>query len=371
MNVVTLVGLVALIVFLLFVIDVALMRRIVLEGRHKIIGFRYDEIRAELVFERTPAVEMPGRYGIWVAGGGHLTVGKVLSVDPSNGTVTRAVDAATDVTASGSLSGRWTSHAFADPQATGYDYTEVSIESVGVLRPAWVFPGGSSDHWVIHLHGVKSSRASALRGIPVVQRLGYTSLVPSFYADSESEGREGATLGLREAVDVEAAIRFAIENGAQTVTLFGWSMGGTIALILADEFEFRDRIANLVLIGPALNWRAAIERGMHAARLPSFLISLVCWSLETRILSRLAHMARPVRFDRLIWSNRTVRVPTLLVHSRGDMDSSWRDSELLAAGNVSIVELAEFPSVPHLLEWNTQTQLFEETVEAFLTHSLI
>ncbi|PPF30876.1 hypothetical protein C5C18_00805 [Rathayibacter tritici] len=351
---------------LLLAVDIALMRRIVLEGRRTTIDFTYDPDRSELVLHRTPLVERPGRYGIWVRGGGHFSVGEIVFTDPSNATVTRKVLLATDAPAGGRLSGRWTGHAFANAWTTGYEFTEVLIETEGAPRPAWVFPGESDNRWVIHIHGIKSSRASALRGVRVAQRLGYTSLVPSFYGDGESGGREGSTLGLREAADVARAVRFAVESGAQSVTLFGWSMGGTIALMLADEPEFRGRITNLVLVGPALNWRAALERGMTAARVPGFLIGLVCWSLESRLLSRFAHMERPVSFEQLDRTHRSLRVPTLVLHSRGDADSSWRESEELAVRNRSLVELVEFPPAPHLLEWNTQPEFFEEQVEKFL-----
>ncbi len=158
----------------------------------------------------------------------------------------------------GATEGRWTGHTFANAASTGLSYQDVDVPVEDGTRPAWVFRACEGRRWALHLHGIKSSRASALRSVPIAAELGMTSLVPAFYGDVDADAAPGAgdvaqgsTLGVREARDVEAAIAFAVESGAEEIVVFGWSMGATIALLLAESSRFHDRITQLVLIGPA------------------------------------------------------------------------------------------------------------------------
>ena len=66
-----------------------------------------------------------------------------------------------------------------------------------------------------------------------------------------NDGRYG--LGVTEWADIEAAIDYALAHGAKDVVLFGYSMGGAIALQAADRSRLRKRILALVLDAPMIN----------------------------------------------------------------------------------------------------------------------
>jgi pimeloyl-ACP methyl ester carboxylesterase len=167
---------------------------------------------------------------------------------------------------------------------------------------------------------------------------------------------------------VDAAIAFAVESGAEEIVVIGWSMGATIALLLAESSRFRDRITRLVLIGPALSWRASIARGIAAARLPAWVGPPLFRSLEAQGLSKLAKMAEPTSFKALDWlrANRPITTPTLVLHSAGDADNELGESRELALSNPATVTVFEFPPVPHLMEWNAHRVLFESVVRDWL-----
>nr|WP_228512783.1 alpha/beta fold hydrolase [Clavibacter sp. VKM Ac-2872] len=347
--------------------DVALMRRLVLRGRTKVIPVTVDIARHSIRVPATDATRMPGEYGVWVNGSrGHLRVGDVL-VDRSDVVERRILESYGDLC--DITEGRWTGHTFAHAASTGLSFREVDVAVEDGKRPAWVLPAGDGRRWALHLHGIKSSRASALRSVPIAAELAMTSLVPAFYGDVDGDAAAGAaargsTLGIREARDVDAAIAFAVESGAEEIVLFGWSMGATIALLLAESSRFRDRITQLVLIGPAVSWRSSIARGIAAARLPAWVGPPLYRSLETRGLSKLARMEEPTSFERLDWlrADRPVPVPTLVLHSAGDTDNELGESHELARLNPSTVDVCEFPPVPHLMEWNAHRELFERVV---------
>lgn len=347
--------------------DVALMRRAVLRGRPKVLPVTIDMAQRTIRLPSTDGTRAPGEYGVWVNDGrGHLQVGAVIH-DDYDSVERRIEDARGDVAEA--TEGRWTGHAFAHASSLGFAYEDVDVPAGDGDRPAWLFPAGDGRRWALHLHGIKSSRASALRSVPIAVELGMTSLVPSFYGDVEGDAApgaepEGATLGLREARDVDRAIAFAIASGAEELVLFGWSMGGTIALLLAESSQYRDPITQLVLIGPAVQWKASIERGIAAARLPAWIGAPLFRSLESRWLSRLARMAEPTSFARLNWlrGDRSVDVSTLVLHSAGDRDNDLAESRQMERLNPSTVTVHEFPPVPHLMEWNVHRRLFESVV---------
>jgi hypothetical protein len=112
--------------------------------------------------------------------------------------------------------------------------------------PAWRFERAEAsvkpNAWAIHTLGMDGKRAGALRGVPVAVRSGFTSLVISFRNDGEAppsaDGRY--TLGQSEWRDI---------------VHFGWSLGGAIALPLADLSAHSDRIVGLILDAPVLDWQ--------------------------------------------------------------------------------------------------------------------
>ncbi|WP_434181490.1 alpha/beta hydrolase (plasmid) [Clavibacter michiganensis] len=341
----------------------------VLRGRTKVIPITVDVAQQSIRLPTTDATRMPGEYGVWVNGArGHLRVGEVLA-DAHDVVERRILESYGNL--ADATEGRWTGHTFARAASTGLSHHEVDVPVEDGTRPAWVFPAGDGRRWALHLHGIKSSRASALRSVPIAAELGMTSLVPAFYGDVDADAApgvgdvaQGSTLGVREARDVEAAIAFAVESGAEELVLFGWSMGATIALLLAESSRFRERITQLVLIGPAVSWRASIARGIAAARLPAWVGPPLFRSLEARGLSKLGRMAEPTSFERLDWlrADRPVHVPTLVLHSAGDKDNDLSESRELARLNPETVAVCEFPPVPHLMEWNAHRELFERVV---------
>lgn len=352
--------------------DVAMMRKVVLRGKPKLLPVTIDSAQGTILLPATDGTRMSGEYGLWVNDArGHLRVGAVLREGQDD--VERRIES-THGDVAGALEGRWTGHVFAHADSVGLAYENVDLAVEGGTRPAWLFPAGDGRRWALHLHGIKSSRASALRSVPVAAEMGLTSLVPSFYGDVDEDAAsggkaEGATLGLREARDVERAVAFAVENGAEEIVIFGWSMGATIALLLAESSPLRDRIARLVLVGPAVHWKASIESGVAAAGLPAWVGSPLFRSMESRPLSRLARMVEPTSFERLNWlrPGRPVDVHTLVLHSPGDRDNALSDSRDLERLNPSTVTVHEFPATLHLMEWNAHRQLFERVVRDWLS----
>lgn len=315
----------------------------------------------------------PGEYGLWHEGDGHTTVGPVLEVDEAAGVVRRAV-----VRTTGGVPSRirWSGHVHPDPAAMRVDWSEVSVPTPVGPAPAWVVrpdadaddagaaDGDAARTWAVHVHGIRTTRVTALRTVPAALALGWTSIVPSFRGDGEApwEGR-ASHLGTREWADVEAALDHAVADGAERLVLVGWSMGATIAHELLARSAHRDRIAGLVLVAPALDWEAAIRSQAARAGVPGPVVSAALGAMARPLVCRLVGLRSPVDVRALSWS-RTPRPlpPTLLVHSSGDATVPFAVSERFAAAHPDRVTLAVSEPAAHAWERNVDADWFDRTI---------
>jgi hypothetical protein len=203
-----------------------------------------------VTLQATPDTVMPGRYGLWLAGGtGHARLGEVLERDESAGTVTRAIEA---VDRGRILPGpaRWNQyHYIGNPLAAlGLAYRVVQVSSeVGDL-PCWLVPGEDGGRWAILIHG-----RGATRDDPDAPR--------------SPAGRYH--LGDREWLDVEAALEYAAGAGAGDVVLIGWSMGAAIALQTLTRSPRGAMVSGLVLDAPVLDWRHVLGHHARLKRVPA------------------------------------------------------------------------------------------------------
>lgn len=334
----------------------------------KVRDLRVSEDRTNVVLEADAKTLAPGTYGIVMAGT-HIVVGEILSHDAETAEVTREILRWTGALEAGATRGSWTGRAISSPEELHLDFEEVQL-APGAL-PAWVFHPAipSADVWAIHVHGLRSSRQSMLRSVESATRLGLTSIVPSYYGDAENHGQgQVSHYGRLEAEDVDKALAYAVERGAKAIYLFGWSMGATISLLLTESSVYRRAIAGLVLVSPGPNTEAVIVENARTAGLPRAIARVVPRILSTRGVSRLASLTRPVDFGTLDWSHRVgrLRIPALVIHSRGDTEVPFELSAQFATSNPKTVTLIEFPPVPHQCEWNSAPERFEEEIAAWI-----
>ncbi|MGO4595529.1 alpha/beta hydrolase family protein [Leifsonia sp. 2TAF2] len=317
-----------------------------------------------------------GQFGLWFGQHGHAThghavVGHVTAFDREAGTVTRELlEVSGDLSAA--QSGRWTGHLHAGPESLRRPYQQVEIEVPGGVAPAWVVEPRENRRpgvWAIHIHGQNAPRVTVLGAVHATDSLGMTSLVVAYRGDGEGPPvPAGASLlGLREWEDVDAAVAWALSRGAQRVVLVGWSLGGTIALQLAELGAHRASIDRLVLIAPVTDWRAAIRNIVAERGLPRALGSLAIRALADPGLSARAGLPEPLDFDRLDWSRPgRLTVPALVIHSDGDRSVPLSSSVLFAMANPRLVRLVELSRAEHCWEYNVDPAAFNRAVIDFL-----
>ncbi|AAT89138.1 hypothetical protein ATY41_05815 [Leifsonia xyli subsp. xyli] len=344
-------------------------RRVVMPRPAKLVDAKVNEAGTHITLPLTPTTQAPGQHGLW-HNTGHLRVGSVTRLDEIAGVVEREIVHTTGHGAEMMTRGRWSGHAFGRAEDVHVDVEEVEIPTEDGAAPAWLFPGPeNADTWAIHVHGIRTSRFSALRTVPVALQLGMRSLVPSYYGDSDNlgDGDRPCYLGQREWRDVEAALDYAVAHGARRIILFGWSMGGSIALLLSERSRHRALISGIVLASPATDMRATVTGAARDAGLPAPIARLVPVALATPPLSRWSKLSEPIDFDALDWSTPDrLQVPTLTIHSDGDTDIPIALTQRFIDANPDFATLEILEPVPHQLEWNASPERFDRTISSWL-----
>ncbi|BDZ46897.1 alpha/beta hydrolase family protein [Naasia aerilata] len=218
--------------------------------------FSVDEAAGTVVLSSNADSLLPGDYSFWFdQGGGHARLGQI--VDRGVGTVTRRILAVDFGDLAAARSGRFSGWYYLSPKELGVPYESVRVPTSLGLAPAWLIPAERpSSRWVIQVHGRATLRQEALRAVPVFRNAGYTSLLISYRNDGEAPPSPDRrySLGDREWLDVEAAILFALDRGAEDVVLMGWSMGGATVLQAATRSRLRSLVTAIVLDSPVVNW---------------------------------------------------------------------------------------------------------------------
>ncbi|WP_197497024.1 alpha/beta hydrolase family protein [Arthrobacter sp. B6] len=318
----------------------------------------------------------PGRYSLWFDNGkGHACIGAVIAEDASGGTLTRLVERVDYGDIHAATAGIWSGYAYSKPEQLGLPFENVEIQVDGGMAPAWKFAptaaGPVSSTWAIHAHGMGGKRAGALRGVPVVSRLGIISLVVSFRNDGEAPPSNDSrySLGQNEWLDVEAAINYAVDHGAERLVLFGWSLGGSMALRAANLSAHSDRIVGLVLAAPVLDWAETLTSNGSASGLPKAIARAGLSLLGSNAGRWVTGLKQSIDLYALDWVTRAaeLKTPTLILHGVEDKSTPVEVSERFAELRPDLVQLVRFDVPGHSLEWNGATEKWESSVARFLT----
>jgi alpha-beta hydrolase superfamily lysophospholipase len=312
----------------------------------------------------------PGRYSLWFSqDAGHARVGEIIAANES--TVTReliAVDYGAIATASRARFGGWF---FLGPRDLGVDYSDVAVSTELGPAPAWLIPAAEpTTRWVIGVHGRAVRRQEALRAVPVFREAGYTSLLISYRNDGDAPRSADYryALGDTEWNDVDAAMRFAVANGATSIVLMGWSMGGATVLQALTRSGLREKVTGVVLESPVVDWITALRFQGVANRLPRPLQWGVLELLSRRWAGHLTGQSAPIDLDRLDFVRRAgeLHTPILLLHSADDGYIPPTASEELAAARPDIVTFVEFSTARHTRLWNYDAPRWNAAIATWL-----
>ncbi|MGZ0214285.1 MAG: alpha/beta hydrolase, partial [Actinomycetales bacterium] len=282
-----------------------------------------DGDRRLLVLDRTRQTAARGAYNLWFETGEWVRISDEV-LDRGSDQIARVVtDAANDLLPSAGDRFSWSGIYFANPADAGLSAREIPINTPAGAASAWLIEGEEDRAtWAIHIHGLGSSRAGTLRGAQIAAEMGFTSLVISYRNDGEGPrfGTGRSMLGFTETEDTEAAVDYAIQNGAQRIVLFGWSMGAAIALRVASRMRDPGVVAGLVLDSPVLDWAEVIKANCARSGLPAAAGYLATPWLMLGWLARMVGLPGSIPLREFDWVRRAeeLTVPMLILHSARD-----------------------------------------------------
>jgi alpha-beta hydrolase superfamily lysophospholipase len=307
----------------------------------------------------------PGEYRVYFHGGQHsILVGDVLDDDGRH--VRRTILGEPEIVPAAEDKLVWSGYLLDTPALVSSSFEEVAIAADGDTRKAWYFPVAGATTWAIHVHGIHSSRQAILRAVPDTLSAGMSSLVIGYRGDVEDGRGLPATFGTDEWRDLDAAMRHAVDHGAERLVLVGWSMGATIALHAAARSTLRNRIDAMILVCPALDWFAALRAGAAKAGFPGLLGYLGALTLTIPGLARFAGLRKAIP-RRWMRPTPPAGLPILLIHSSGDQDVPLEVSRRFAAKPGAAATLVEIAPCSHGMELNREPEVFHGSIARFLS----
>jgi pimeloyl-ACP methyl ester carboxylesterase len=353
-------------------LSVYVARTVITPSKRRVQDIRiFGVTESTVTISATSDTVVPGRYSLWFSRGtGHAKIGQII--EQNSVSVTRellAVDYGDLARAKRGYLAGWF---YLSPEELEVPYREVLIDSPVGPAPAWFVPAAEgSGRWLIAAHGRGVRRQECLRVIPVARRCGYTSLLVSYRNDGDAPSSEDGRFGLgdTEWPDIEAAIDYAVANGATEVVLMGWSMGGAIVLQTATRARNASLITGLILESPVINWFETLGYQAEALHVPKP-VGFVATELISRSWSgRLTGQAEPIALDRLDFVTRAAEltIPVLLLHSVDDGFVPAGSSRALAAARPDIVSYDEFSIARHVKLWNYDPDRWNSEIGGWLS----
>lgn len=378
-------GVVALLASATAVLTIVFARRVVMpeptkRGDERIVDV--DLAGATIALAASDETRMRGRYGFWFdRDAGHARLGDVLADDGR--VVRRRIDAVDFGRLDRATRGRMGGWVALGPWEFDRPYEDVSVPTALGPAPAWLVPGSPSAEprtgdagdpardWVIQVHGRGAKRHEGLRGIDPITDAGWTTLLISYRNDGEAPESVDRRYGLggTEWADVEAAVRFARDLGAERIVLMGWSMGGSIVLqAVLRSAEVRERLVGVILDSPAIDWVDILRFQGRGLGLPPGLGDAVARVLGEPWSGGLTGLAAPVSVSELdpVARANEFDVPILLMHSVDDGFVPIDGSRRLADARPDLVRFEEFASARHTKLWNHDPERWSGLVGGWL-----
>jgi alpha-beta hydrolase superfamily lysophospholipase len=352
-------------------LTVYVARRVVTPSKTRLEDLRIlGSTESTITVSKTLDTLLPGRYGLWFSeGAGHARIGSVLEIGPRS--VVReliGVDHGELATATrGSVAGWF----YLEPSELEVPYQDVEIDTPVGPAPAWLIPATrGKSRWLIGVHGRGVRRQECLRAVGVARESGFTSLLVSYRNDGDAppSGDQRYALGDTEWMDVDAALSFAIANGATEVVLMGWSMGGAISLQLVTRSANAAVVKGIILESPVVNWIDTINYQTDSLKVPRFVSLGAQKVIGANWGGVLTGQDAPIDLARLNFVARAdeLALPILILHSADDGFVPAAPSQALALARPDIVTFDEFTVARHAKLWNYDPDRFNRDIRDWL-----
>lgn len=254
-----------------------------------------------------------------------------------------------------------------DPlQDHGIAFEDVRLEGeIGELRAWWIDQQANTA--VLMLHGRRrADLRETLRIMPTLVDEGYSVLALAYRNHDESAMSPDGFFhyGASEWQDAVTGLEFLAEQGVERVVLYGFSMGGVVALELmqhADAIPEALAVEGVILDSPLLDMRTVIKQGAKKMALPfsDSLSNLALWmaglraGVDWRTLDQRQSAA-------------TIDVPVLLIAGTADSTVPIHLADSFAKRISVPLQYQRLEGVEHVEGWNQMPEAYEAWISEFL-----
>lgn len=225
-------------------------------------------------------------------------------------------------------------------------YEDVFFHGAGGVRlHGWFLPAagkGPAPATVLHLHGNAANITGHYEFVRWLPEAGYNVLTFDYQGYGRSAGRVTREGTIRDAHAALDYLRGRPEVDADRIVIFGQSIGGTVAAVVA--VERKDQI-QAVVIDSAFSGYRAIARH-HVMRNP--LLTVLAWWYPFGV---------SLGWDAIDFVGRIAPVPVMFMHGTEDRIVPWEMSR-------SLYEAATEPKELWLIDGMDHTEVWEAEPEA-------
>lgn len=304
-----------------------------------------------------------GTYGLlWE--GGHGLLGEVIADDGER--ITRELTLVSGTIPGAGDSARLDNFIYRRNPKEDHDleYEALTLQGQeGALQAWWLAQSG--DTAVLMLHGRRRGAiAETLRIMPTLAELGYSVLSLSYRNHSESDPSADGFFhyGDSEWEDAVTGLAYLQSQGVKRVVLYGFSMGGGVALETLERMPpGLPEPIGLIIDSPLLNPRTVFQQAARKMGLP-LADRVADWSLLV------ARFRAGINWQSLD-QRRTaaqINIPVLLIAGTADSTVPVALVDEFAA-QVPDIEYRRLNGVEHVEAWNGTPDAYEAWVRNFLT----
>lgn len=305
----------------------------------------------------------PGTWGLEYPGG-YGNLGEVTSQDGDS--VTRAfTQTEGEPPPPGSVARLDPANWRGDPSDIGEVFSEVNYSTELGEYPAWL-TGSPTDTWLIVVHDRATDRAEGLRLVGPAADAGVRSMLITYRNDRGApDGPRGTyQWGRTEWRDLEGAVAYARDNGADQAVIAGYGMGGSIVLSFLRESDEASFVVGAILDSPVIELETTAAAHLDKAKVGA------AFDMPTAI-NRTARLIAGWRFD-IDWSDidygkTSPSIPVLLFHGDDDTETPLAESQAYAEAWPQHVVLVVSGGAGYTESWNLDPAGYESAVASFLS----
>lgn len=255
------------------------------------------------------------------------------------------------------------------PSDVGLASAEVSYQSSLGTMGAWQVDSGDGSVWAIHAHGWRAARRETVRSLPIYHEAGITSLVIDYRNDPAAPDDPSGfyRFGRTEWEDIEGAVRFALDNGAEEIILVGYSTGAAAHMAFLEHSDLADRVTAVVFDSPNIDMGETVRVAAADRTIPG--TSLPIPGSLTFSAMLIADLRWDIGWNEINYADRAaeiIGVPTLVFHGLADEIVPVDVSRRLQAQAPDLVLLIETPEAGHVKSWNIDPDSYKATLGEFL-----